>query len=73
MKAKKMTPREKKELRIGLLVISPWIFGFVCFMLIPLLYSLFVSFTNYSFLSSPQFSVISNNLTVESIGRSIGP
>ena len=76
MKAKKMTPREKKELRIGLLVISPWIFGFVCFMLIPLLYSLFVSFTNYSFLSSPQFVGLKNYFTMfaedELIWKSLG-
>lgn len=76
MKAKKMTPREKKELRIGLLVISPWIFGFVCFMLIPLLYSLFVSFTNYSFLSSPQFVGLKNYITMfaedELIWKSLG-
>ncbi len=76
MKAKRMTLREKKELRIGLIVISPWIIGFVCFMLIPLIYSFFVSFTNYSFLSSPQFVGLQNYITMfagdELIWKSLG-
>ncbi len=76
MKAKKMTLREKKELRIGLIVISPWIIGFVCFMLIPLVYSFFVSFTNYSFLSTPQFVGLENYITMftgdELVWKSLG-
>lgn len=76
MKGKKMTLREKKELRIGLIVILPWIIGFVCFMLIPLIYSFFVSFTNYSFLSSPQFVGLQNYITMfvgdELIWKSLG-
>lgn len=76
MKGKKMTFREKKELRIGLIVILPWIIGFVCFMLIPLIYSFFVSFTNYSFLSSPQFVGLQNYITMfvgdELIWKSLG-
>lgn len=51
----KMTAREKRELKTGLLVVSPWIIGFLAFMLIPLLYSFAVSFTNYSFLAPPKF------------------
>ena len=61
---KKMTSREKRELRTGLVVISPWIIGFVCFMLIPLVYSLFVSFTNYSFLAEPKFVGLENYITM---------
>lgn len=61
---RKMTAREKREVRTGLLVISPWIIGFICFMLIPLVYSLFVSFTNYSFLAPPKFVGLENYKTM---------
>lgn len=63
-KKRKMTFREKKELRTGLLVISPWIIGFVCFMLIPLIYSFYVSLTNYSFLAAPKFVGLKNYITM---------
>lgn len=62
--SKIMTSREKRELRTGLVVISPWIIGFVCFMLIPLIYSLFVSFTNYSFLAKPKIVGLENYITM---------
>lgn len=61
---RKMTAREKREVRTDLLVISPWIIGFICFMLIPLVYSLFVSFTNYSFLAPPKFVGLENYKTM---------
>ena len=61
---RKMTAREKREVRTGLLVISPWIIGFICFMLIRLVYSLFVSFTNYSFLAPPKFVGLENYKTM---------
>lgn len=61
---RKMTAREKREVWTGLLVISPWIIGFICFMLIPLMYSLFVSFTNYSFLAPPKFVGLENYKTM---------
>ncbi len=60
----KMTSKEKREVRIGLLVISPWIIGFVCFMMAPLLYSFYVSLTNYSFLAAPKFVGLKNYITM---------
>lgn len=54
-RAQTMTHREKRELREGLLFASPWLIGFICFLLIPLFVSLWISLTNYSFLNTPKF------------------
>ncbi len=43
-----MTRTEKRNLRNGLLFVSPWILGFVFFQIYPILYSLRLSFTRYS-------------------------
>lgn len=50
-----MTAREKHNLRLGLLFISPWLFGFVLMALYPLVSSFFLSFTDYSVLSAPVY------------------
>lgn len=46
----------------GYLFISPWIIGFVIFLLGPLLYALYISLTNYDMLSSPRFIGLQNYL-----------
>lgn len=51
---------ERRKLVVGLLFISPWILGFLAFTLLPMLTSLFYSFTNYSVLSPAQFVGIQN-------------
>jgi len=43
-----MTHLERRNLRNGLLFISPWIIGFVGLQIYPILYSLRLSFTRYS-------------------------
>jgi multiple sugar transport system permease protein len=43
-----MTRTERRTLRNGLLFVSPWIVGFAAFQIYPILYSLRLSFTNYS-------------------------
>jgi len=43
-----LTRKEWQSLGIGLLFISPWLIGFVAFLLYPLLYTLRISFTRYS-------------------------
>jgi len=48
-----MSPSERRNLRNGLLFISPWIIGFCVFMLYPTLASLFFSFCDYSVLERP--------------------
>lgn len=44
----------------GYLFISPWLIGFLAFTIIPILTSLYFSFTNYDLLSSPVFNGIAN-------------
>ena len=48
-----MTSRERQNLRIGLLFVSPWIVGFLVFTLYPVVASLFFSFCDYDVLSKP--------------------
>lgn len=61
---KKGSARERRELRTGLIMISPWIIGVVCFTVIPLFVALIMSLTNYSFLSKPQFVGLDNYITM---------
>lgn len=44
MKAMKMNATQRKELKYGLIFLSPWIFGFVVFMAYPIFFSLYMSF-----------------------------
>lgn len=46
--ARRLTTRQRRALRVALLFISPWIFGFLAFQLYPILYALYLSFTQYS-------------------------
>lgn len=50
-----MTPGQKRNLRMGLVFISPWIIGFSCFMLYPIVASFYYSLCDYSVLSEPVF------------------
>ncbi len=43
-----MTHLQRRNLRNGLLFISPWLIGFAAFQIYPILYSLRLSFTRYS-------------------------
>lgn len=56
--------REKKQLGIGLLVISPWLIGFIAFTAIPFGVALWMSLTNYSFLSPSKFVGLDNYITM---------
>ena len=44
----------------GYLFISPWLIGFLVFTLGPLLYSLYVSFSEYSLFGSPYWTGLDN-------------
>ena len=48
-----LTRRDRSNLRKGLLFISPWVIGFISFVLYPLIYSFVMSFTRYSGLLAP--------------------
>lgn len=61
---KKCTAREKKNIRLGLLFISPWLIGVISFTLIPLLYAIKISLTNFSFLTGSKFIGLENYVTM---------
>lgn len=44
----------------GLALISPWIIGFIFFTVSPLIYSAYLSFTNYSLFGNPQWVGLKN-------------
>ena len=48
-----MTRGERRNLRIGLAFISPWIIGFLAFTLYPVLASVYYSFCDYDVLTRP--------------------
>jgi multiple sugar transport system permease protein len=55
-----MTNRERRNLRNGLLFISPWIFGFAAFIAYPVGASLYYSLCDYSVLKPPVLIGIAN-------------
>ncbi len=48
-----LSKRDRAHLRTGLLFISPWMLGFLVFVLYPTIYSFVISFSRYSGLRSP--------------------
>lgn len=60
----KFSNKEKSDLRTGLLMISPWLIGGICFTLIPLILAFGMSLTNYSFLSKTKFVGLENYITM---------
>jgi multiple sugar transport system permease protein len=59
-----MSKKEWRTLRTGLLFIAPWIVGFLCFQLYPILASLYYSFTTYSILDPGQWVGFANYQTM---------
>jgi multiple sugar transport system permease protein len=59
----------KREALEGYLYISPWIIGFLVFVLGPLIASLYYSFTYYSLLTTPQWIGLKNYVTAVSGDR----
>ena len=60
MKAYYSPKRQLREDIAGYLFISPWLICFFAFAIIPILMSLYFSFTNYEILGSPIFNGIAN-------------
>ena len=58
-KSTKVMKAIKKNLT-GYLFISPWLIGFIIFSLIPMVASLFLSFTDWTMLSSPRWVGVEN-------------
>lgn len=63
--AKEMSKkRARRETLTGYAIISPWLIGFFLLTLGPVLVSLYLSFTNYNMLSSPDFIGIENYVNI---------
>lgn len=52
---KNRNPLTAREGRVALAFLAPWLLGMLCLTLGPMLYSLYLSFTKYNLLSSPQW------------------
>lgn len=59
----RLTAREKRNLRNGLLFVSPWIIGVCVFVIYPLVYSIGVSLTRYSGMTDPVWVGLGNYVT----------
>lgn len=57
---KKLNKEHKKEERAFWLFISPWLLGFVFFVGGPIIASLFLSFSNYNIIDTPEWIGLSN-------------
>jgi multiple sugar transport system permease protein len=51
---------ERRNLRWGLLFISPWLIGFLVFGVLPIVYTFYLSLTRYSGLAEPDFVGLAN-------------
>ncbi len=51
---------ERRNLRWGLIFISPWLFGFIALGIFPILYTFYLSLTRYSGIKAPTFIGIQN-------------
>jgi multiple sugar transport system permease protein len=56
----RLTPSARRERNAGLRFISPWIIGFLVFTAWPILYSAYLSLTDYDVLSDPTFVGLEN-------------
>ena len=54
------TRKQRRNLLVGLLFISPWIVGFLAFLVYPIIYTLRISFTKYSGFGVPQWIGLGN-------------
>jgi len=51
---------ERRNLKWGLIFISPWLFGFIVFGIFPILYTFYLSLTRYSGIRAPVFIGVAN-------------
>lgn len=52
--------KKRNKQNIGWIFVSPWVFGFVSLTVIPLLYSLYLSFHDWNMFSDPKFVGLKN-------------
>lgn len=60
----RFTRQERHNLWLGLFFIGPWIFGFLAFLLYPILYTLYISFTRYTGFGEPTWIGLENYSTL---------
>src|SRR5688500_20150687 len=56
----RLTRKERQNLVTGLLFISPWIVGFLAFLVYPIIYTLRISFTEYTGFGEPRWIGLDN-------------
>ena len=56
----RLTRKERHNLVTGLLFISPWIVGFLAFLVYPIFYTIRISFTQYSGFGEPVWTGLDN-------------
>jgi multiple sugar transport system permease protein len=56
----RLSRKERRNLVTGLLFVSPWIVGFLAFLVYPILYTLRISFTQYSGFGEPKWIGLGN-------------
>jgi multiple sugar transport system permease protein len=56
----RLTRRERRNLTVGLLFISPWLAGFIIFLLYPIIYTIRISFTRYTGFGTPEWIGLQN-------------
>ena len=57
---RRLSGKERKDNLAGYLFVSPYILGFFLFTMIPMVYSLYLSFTDYNVLSAPKWVGLEN-------------
>ncbi len=63
----RMGPLARHEARVGLLFCLPWIVGLVIFLAYPVIYSFYLSFTEYNIIQPPRWIGIENYRTMFTI------
>jgi multiple sugar transport system permease protein len=56
----RLTRRERRNLAVGLLFVSPWLVGFLAFLVYPIYYTLRISFTKYTGFGNPEWIGLDN-------------
>ena len=57
---RRMTEKERNNLVMGYLFISPWLIGFITLTLVPILSIFYLGFTEYDIFSPPRFAGLAN-------------
>ena len=53
---KRKSKQERRFFLLGLLFVSPWLIGFLCFQLYPILSALYYSFTDFNIFQPAEFT-----------------